>query len=114
MGPVSDLLDFNESDRELQMATDAFALRHHAAESLMRLYGGLTTGIENQGPVRCLWSAIAEGPIKTVDLVGRSRAHLRSMEGQRNFWKLVFPEAVAFRPDLEQQANQALNVSVTG
>jgi hypothetical protein len=107
---ASDLLDFNDSDRELQVATDAFALRHHAAESLVRLYHGLTIGIGAQGPVRCIWSAVAEGPNKTVDLVEQTTSHLLSPEGHENFWTLVFPKEMATRHELEQQANQSLNV----
>lgn len=107
---TSDLLDFNDSDRELQVATDAFALRHHAAESLVRLYHGLTIGIGAQGSVRCVWSAVAEGPTKTVDVVKQSRAHLLSPEGHENFWTMVFPKVIAARHELEQPANQSLNV----
>lgn len=87
---ASELLAFEESDRQLQIATDAFALRHHAAESLVRLYHGLTLGMAAQGPIPCVWSAIAEGPTKNIDLVNEAKAHLLSPAGHENFWTMVF------------------------
>lgn len=107
---ISDLIDFNDSDRELQIATDSFALRHHAAESLVRLYHGLTIGITAQGSAPCVWAAVAEGPTRTIDLVDQARTHLMSPEGHQNFWRMVFPETVASQHNQEHQANQALNV----
>lgn len=107
---ASDFLDFDDSDRELQIVTDAFALRHHAAESLVRLYHGLTLGVASQGSVPCVWSAIAEGPTKTVDLVNEARAHLLSPAGHESFWTLVFPQTIAGQHEQEKQIHQALNV----
>ena len=109
-GTHRDLLSFNESDRELQVAIDAFALRHHAAESLVRLYHSLTVGTAAQGPVKCVWAAIAEGPTKTVDLVREAKEFLRSPTGHDTFWRVVFPEEVADHPEMQRKADQALNV----
>lgn len=106
------LLDFDQSDRTLQVATDAFALRHHAAESVVRLYHGLTVGTATQGSVPCVWAAIAEGPTRTVDLVSTAQEHLLSPQGHEGFWKIVFPEALVAEVPAEEQslADQALNV----
>lgn len=109
---LAGLLDYDQSDRTLQVATDAFALRHHAAEAVVRLYHGLTVGTATQGSVSCVWAAIAEGPTRTVDLVRTAREHLLSPQGHESFWKMVFPAALVAKVPTEEQAlaDQALNV----
>lgn len=37
----AEVLSFREEDRVLHVATDSFAVRHHAAEALVRLYHAL-------------------------------------------------------------------------
>ena len=43
-----------------QVATDAYALRHHAAESLVRLAAALSPRMEAATP--CVWEALSTGP----------------------------------------------------
>ncbi|MDQ0801502.1 hypothetical protein QF050_003141 [Arthrobacter sp. SLBN-112] len=92
---ASGVLSFDASDRELQVATDSFALRHHVAEALVRLYEGLLTTYEPGGVPKSVWASIADGPDKTILLVNRVSAHLSSQEGAETFWSLVLPPSAA-------------------
>lgn len=107
---TSELLDFNESDQRLQIATDSFSLRHHAAEALVRLYHALAVRIPSPETSPCVWAAIAEGPNRTVDLVEEARTYFDSTEGIENFWKLVLPPNAASTGKQRQEVNQALNI----
>lgn len=105
------ILNFTNGDRTLQIATDAFAVRHHAAETLVRLYHGLTIGAPQQGAARSVWAAIAEGPNLTKTLVDQARAHLVSDEGHDRFWQLVLTNQHATNGHgQETEITQALNV----
>jgi hypothetical protein len=103
-----DVLRFSDAERELQVVTDSFAVRHHAAEALVRLYHGLTASSRPESAPRCVWASVADGPTRTVDLVGQARAHLTSADGRRTFWSLVLPPSIADQPTRE--AETALNV----
>ncbi|MBK4347676.1 hypothetical protein [Lacisediminihabitans changchengi] len=63
------VLEFDERDRRLQVAADAFTLRHHVAEGLIRFLHALTVFAEPTGDARCIWRAIAAGPINLLDVV---------------------------------------------
>lgn len=102
------LFPYDAGDRNLQIATDAFALRHHAAESLVRLYHAITVG-RSQESHSSLWATIADGPARTVQLVDESRKHFSSKEGVETFWLLVLPETVSTMSDHQDEANAALN-----
>lgn len=106
----SDVLGVSEEDWELQVAVDAFSVRHHAAESLVRLYHALTIGAESEAAARSTWCAVVEGPSKTVDLVKQARLFMDSREGVEDFWRLVFPEKISQHPEMAEEANQSLNV----
>ena len=103
-------LPFSDSDRELQVATDSFAVRHHAAEALVRLYHALTVAKVAEGSPGCVWESIADGPIRTVDLVGQSRSHLSSNAGRDSFWTLVLPPHVAAESGASEEITTTLNV----
>lgn len=109
---VPGILTFTESDRELQIATDSFAVRHHAAESLVRLYHALTVVAPKMGGERCVWAAIAEGPNRTIDLVNQAKAQLLSTPGRETFWKTVLPGGADKATSSEQMKmmNKAVDV----
>jgi hypothetical protein len=90
------------------VATDSFAVRHHTAEALVRLYHGLTVGSTAGGSAACVWASVADGPVRTVDLVEQASSHLRSTPGREAFWSLVLPSAVA--PEATQEMVTALNI----
>jgi hypothetical protein len=112
---VPGILTFDESDRELQIATDSFAVRHHAAESLVRLYHALTVDAPKMGGEKCVWAAIAEGPNRTVALVDEAKAQLLSTAGRETFWEMVLPVGAAEATSVEQaeMVNKALKVMAT-
>lgn len=107
---TSDILSFSKSDRGLQLATDAFAVRHHAAEALVRMYHALTMATSSDGSPYCMWKAVAEGPTRTVDLVEQVMAHLASETARDSFWTLVLPPSVAANGEPSAEAVAALNV----
>ncbi|WP_284978682.1 hypothetical protein [Arthrobacter sp. fls2-241-R2A-200] len=108
---VPGILIFTESDRELQIATDSFAVRHHAAESLVRLYHALTVVAPKMGVERCVWAAIAEGPNRTTVLVDEAKAQLLSTTGLETFWKTVLPNgAETASAEQMEMMNKALGV----
>jgi hypothetical protein len=106
----STLLNCSASSRELQVAIDSFALRHHAAEAIVRLYHALAVTADRDDPAPCVWARIADGPRRTIDLIQQSRAHLGG-DGHGSFWALVLPASAATATASEQDRfNTALNV----
>ena len=103
----SDVLSSSAPSRELQIAIDSFAMRHHAAEALVRLYHALTVTADPDDPAACVWARIADGPYKTANLVKESRSHLR--ENHDSFWSLVLRPTDITASELDK-FNKALNV----
>lgn len=105
LGPAAELLDVDAADRELQVAVDAFAVRHHAAEALVRLYHAL--GVAEPGEPVCVWQSLVDGPTRTIDLVRQARSQLETQEGRDAFAQLVVPaDVAAAEPEPSQQAAQ--------
>lgn len=107
LGSVDDVLSHEDRDREMQLAVDAFATRHHAAEALTRLYHALTSA-HGEGP-RCVWAAIVDGPRSTSSMVESARMHLTTSPGCDTFATLVLPRHLS-GSEIEP-ATQALNVA---
>ena len=59
---------FNMFDVRAQVAADALAVRHHAAEALLRL-ACARLAQEPVGIVRCLWAEIASGPMQIAEVI---------------------------------------------
>jgi hypothetical protein len=97
------LLAVGRADRELQTALDAFVVRHHVAEALVRFYWVVTTGRHSSMSTPqtwCTWAALSSSPIKNAEVVEITRERLRGEQGREEFVSLVFPgrlsaEAVA-------------------
>lgn len=73
-----------------QVATDAYALRHHAAESLVRLTAALS-----QRPSTgksCAWEALSAGPNQLGQIVSQIRESFSSAEAPVQFARLVVRE----------------------
>jgi hypothetical protein len=104
---VTGVLTFNKADRELQVATDGFALRHHAAEALVRLYHGLSVVPHTDDAPVCVWQSVADGPKTIKKLVDEARTHLTSQNGKDQFWARVLPADSAAESD---ERITALNV----
>ncbi|KQV05014.1 hypothetical protein [Leifsonia sp. Root112D2] len=75
------VLEFDERDRRLQVAADAFALRHHVAEGLIRFLHALTVFVEPTGDARCTWRAIADGPINLLDVAKQLVERMNTDQG---------------------------------
>ncbi|MFU8875466.1 hypothetical protein [Micromonospora sp. SL4-19] len=109
-GHESDAASFTDADRDLHVATEAFAARHHAAETLVRLYHALAVAPSPAGAPRCVWSALCDGPTQTATLVDQASAHLSSDDGHATFWKLVLPASAAQTSPPDEANTTALNV----
>ncbi|WP_166353504.1 hypothetical protein [Phytoactinopolyspora limicola] len=107
---VDGILAADEKDRALQIATDAFAVRHHAAEALVRLYHALavTPSKERQAP--SVWVSMVNGPRQMADLVGQAADHLDSDLGASTFWSIALPIDAVADSSIRASANKSLNV----
>ena len=70
-----------------QVATDAYTLRHHAAESLVRLTSALSPRMEVAES--CVWEALSTGPNRLDQVVDQLRASFSSSEAPMKFARLV-------------------------
>lgn len=79
-----------EIDVQAQVAADALALRHHAAEAVLRIaYARLTP--DNRDDVRCVWAEIASGPIQIADVITRLNDDAGSPDSRERFFCAVVP-----------------------
>ncbi|MET0887793.1 MAG: hypothetical protein ABWX92_15235 [Mycetocola sp.] len=81
-----DLLQFEDDDRKLQVAVDALALRHHVAESVLRLLHAISTP-SGPDPIS-IWATITDGPTSLYEVVGLVKARLA--DDQHLFHKSFF------------------------
>ena len=102
---------FKAVDVHAQVAADALAVRHHAAEALLRLSCARLAPASTTSPA-CLWAEIASGPKQIADVIDRLKVSAKKAEpGERMFRALVDPEALeAARRD--QEVVDACNVFV--
>ncbi len=102
---------FKDLDVYAQVATDALSVRHHAAESLLRLACARLVPSE-AASVGCLWGEIAGGPQQIVDVIGRLREGAASPDaGERLFHSVVPPE---FREEARSNADVVDAANVYG
>lgn len=74
-----------------QVAADALAVRHHAAEALLRL-ACARLAPQPLGGTRCLWAEIASGPTQIADVITRLNENATSPDpGDRMLRALVPP-----------------------
>lgn len=90
-----------------QVATDAYALRHHAAESLVRLTAALSqrTNVAES----CVWEALSAGPNQLDQVVSQLRESFSSAEAPMQFARLVLREQ-DLQSGLTEQLASASNV----
>jgi hypothetical protein len=88
--PVADG-PFKVLDVHAQVAADALAVRHHAAEALLRFACARLAPSPSAG-VPCLWAEIASGPTQIADVIERLNASAQEADsGERMFCALVEP-----------------------
>lgn len=73
-----------------QIATDSYALRHHAAESLVRLTATLLANSDDEE--LCIWEALSMGPNQLDLLVGQLSEAVSDEEAPMAFARLVLIE----------------------
>lgn len=82
---------FSELDVHAQVAADALAVRHHAAEALLRFACARLVPSASAG-APCLWAEIAAGPTRIAEVIERLSASAREADvGERMFRALVEP-----------------------
>lgn len=86
---------FRNLDVHAQVAADALAVRHHAAEALLRLACARITPKPLDG-ARCLWAEVAAGPWQIEDVLARLDESANGPDpGERIFQVLVPPASQA-------------------
>lgn len=79
-------------DRKAQVAMEAFAVRHHAAEALLRVFHAVA--IAEQEPA-CVWVRLTDGPIRGKELVDAVLDYLDSDAAHSTAWSFILPLGVA-------------------
>lgn len=98
----------NQDDREAHLGMEAFALRHHAAEALLRLFHAVAVPTEE--PI-CVWARITDGPMKGSALVQEVLSYLASDEARTSAWTHLLPQEVAAAAG-QEAADRNLNTAV--
>ena len=99
---------FKELDVRAQIAADALAVRHHAAEALVRLACAVLAPLPS-ADAPCLWSEIATGPTQTQDVIARLNEASKAPDAsERMLRALVEPgnlAAARTNPDIVNACN---------
>lgn len=82
------LLGFNDQERRVQTALEALTLRHQAAEALTRFVYALAASKPRGGDARCIWLAIADSPIRMIDVLQTNK---KALDTDHAFVDLFFP-----------------------
>lgn len=83
------VLKFNAQNRSVQVAIDALALRHQAAEALMRFVYARVAAEPRPGDARSTWLAIADSPTPMVKVLEANKTALDA--DPHGILKLLFP-----------------------
>lgn len=88
-----------------QVAADALAVRHHAAEALLRLACARLAPSMVAG-VKCLWAEIASGPTQIAEVIERLNTSAQEADpGERRLRALVEPMRLEQRFRIRQGDN---------
>jgi hypothetical protein len=98
---ASSLLEFDERDRRLQVAADSFALRHHVSEGLIRFLHALVVFEVPDGDARCVWRAIADGPVSLMTVVQQVTERLNE---ERNLFPALFLDSTVEMSEMSEEA----------
>lgn len=103
---------FKDVNVDAQIAADALAVRHHAAEALVRLACARLAPDTTNG-VACLWAAIADGPVQIGDVISRLSQSASEPDPVGRFIGIVLPpeqrERAQERPEVVQGVNVFLD-----
>lgn len=81
---------FNMLDVHAQVAADALAVRHHAAEALLRL-ACARLAPQPLGGAHCLWAEIASGPTQIADVITRLEESAKSPDPDGRMPRTLVP-----------------------
>ncbi|NKR13910.1 hypothetical protein A5N17_21075 [Arthrobacter sp. D2] len=101
--PISFVPETSPRTIATQVATDAYALRHHAAESLVRLTAALTSGTP------CVWEALSMGPNQLDQIVEQLQEFFSSPDAPMKFARLVLRQQ-DLQSGMTEQLASASNV----
>ncbi|WP_168626980.1 hypothetical protein [Cryobacterium sp. BB307] len=83
------VLAFREEERQLDVAVDALALRHQAAEALTRFLYTVAAATPRSGDAPCTWLALADSPMRLDDVVAANKNAIEADPSK--FLELLFP-----------------------
>lgn len=102
-----DPLETSDSARGRQRAVDAISVRHHTAETLLRLLYALSVAAPREGDAASVWVGVADSPIPMKEVAEAVAARLNADEPP-SFPELFLPLGV----EVDANLQQALNVAV--
>ncbi|MFC0582737.1 hypothetical protein [Micrococcoides hystricis] len=105
--PVDFMPETSPRSIATQVATDAYALRHHAAESLVRLTAALSQ--RTNVAETCVWVALSAGPNQLDQVISQLRESFSSAEAPMQFARLVLREQ-DLQNGMTEQLTSASNV----
>lgn len=102
-----DPLETTESARQRQRAVDAVSVRHHAAETLLRLLYALSVAAPREGDARSVWVAIADSPVSLKEVAEAVAERLNS-HAAPSFPELFLPSGIEVKEDLQRALDVAI------
>ena len=102
---------FTNLDVHSQIAADALAVRHHAAEALLRL-ACARLAPESHGGAPCLWAAVAAGPRQIEDVLSRLDESAEVPNPGERMFRVVVPPALQLATRSNVDVVDAANVFV--
>lgn len=94
-----DLLNIDDRDRNRQLAVDALSVRHHTAETLVRLLYALVVASPREGDASSVWVAVADSPTSLRTVAEAVVAHLNAGD-QKSFAQLYLPAVTEVTAEL--------------
>lgn len=114
LGIRSEDLDVVDDDaRALQVALDAFALRHHVAETLLRFVVAVIDARDAARGTDCVWYHASDSPIRLEDLLSRYRSISGRDDVMVVLLELLLPVELRPRATTDPRLNQAVGVMIS-
>ena len=103
---------FDVLDVHAQVAADAFALRHHAAEALLRFIAARLTPIE-PGDGHCLWATVSKGSNQIGDVIAYVRDEAKLPDAAERWFELLVPPYARLADRDDPNVVEATNVFIS-
>jgi hypothetical protein len=103
---VDELFEATRTSRDTRTAVEAVALRHQCAEALSRFLHAIVAARPVSPDAVCTWVAIAEGPMKTVDVLTATKA-VFDADGEL-LLRVLFPAGTVVTGDVRAAADTAV------